>query len=87
MQLYVVLTSDDDEPGYTVEVPSLPGCITEGDTIEDALVHAREAIIVYIESLTERGLPIPGAGDPPAPTSHEFVTLLEIEPAAAARSA
>ena len=82
MQRYVVLKSDDEEPGYTVEIPSLPGCITEGDTIEEALHNAREAIAVYVESLAERGLPIPPKDEAPAPSSHEFVTLLEVDLAA-----
>ena len=44
-------------------MPSLPGCITEGDTIKDALANAREAIAVYIESLQERGEPVPPSGE------------------------
>lgn len=83
MQRYIVLKSDDEEPGYTVEVPSLPGCITEGDTVEEALRYAREAILLYIEGLNEEGLPIPDLGEPPKPSAHEFVTLLEIDPVAA----
>lgn len=39
----------EDEVGYTVNVPALPGCITEGDTVEEALANAREAIGLYIE--------------------------------------
>ncbi|MBI2050267.1 MAG: type II toxin-antitoxin system HicB family antitoxin [Parcubacteria group bacterium] len=47
------------EGGYTVEVPDLPGCISEGDTLEQAKVNIREAIEVYIETLHERHKPIP----------------------------
>lgn len=49
----------EDEVGYTVNVPALPGCITEGDTVEEALANAREAIGLYIESLMADNLPIP----------------------------
>ena len=47
------------EGGYTVEVPALEGCVTEGDTFEEAERNAREAITLYIESLRARGLPVP----------------------------
>ncbi len=45
--------------GYTVFVPVLPGCISEGDTIEEALANIREAIEGYIEALKDLGKPIP----------------------------
>ena len=44
---------------YTVIVPSLPGCLTYGNTIEEAIEMAKEAIEVYIESLVARGKKIP----------------------------
>jgi predicted RNase H-like HicB family nuclease len=49
----------EDEVGYTVNIPALPGCITESDTVEEALANAREAISLYIESLMADNLPIP----------------------------
>ncbi len=48
MKLRVVL-EPSDEGGYTVYVPSLPGCISEGDTKEEALENIREAIDLYLE--------------------------------------
>jgi predicted RNase H-like HicB family nuclease len=48
MKLKVVL-EPSDEGGYTVYVPSLPGCISEGDTMEEALANIREAIDLYLE--------------------------------------
>ena len=48
MKLRVVL-EPNEEGGYTVYVPSLPGCISEGDTREEALVNIREAIELYLE--------------------------------------
>ena len=55
----VILIPDDEAGGYTVEVPSLPECVTEGDTIDEALANAREAIESYEESFRLDGLPIP----------------------------
>jgi predicted RNase H-like HicB family nuclease len=51
MKLKVVL-EPSDEGGYTVYVPSLPGCISEGDTREEALANIREAIELYLEPIT-----------------------------------
>jgi predicted RNase H-like HicB family nuclease len=48
MRLKVVL-EPSDEGGYTVYVPSLPGCISEGETVEEALTNIREAIDLYLE--------------------------------------
>lgn len=49
MKLHVVLELSD-EGGYTVFVPSLPGCISEGDTEEEALANIKEAIELYLEA-------------------------------------
>ncbi len=59
MKLKVVL-EPSDEGGYTVYVPSLPGCISEGETVEEALANIREAIELYLEptdddSIVEEG--------------------------------
>ncbi len=48
MKLKVVL-EPSDEGGFTVYVPSLPGCISEGDTREEALTNIQEAIELYLE--------------------------------------
>ena len=48
------------EDGYfVVEVPSLPGCISQGKTREEALTNIEEAIDLYIEVLQNRGEPVP----------------------------
>lgn len=56
---YRVLLNKEPEGGYTVTVPSLPGCITYGKSIEDAIDMAKEAIELYIESLIAHGEPVP----------------------------
>ncbi len=48
MKLTVIL-EPSDEGGYTVYVPSLPGCISEGDNINEALSNIQEAIELYLE--------------------------------------
>jgi predicted RNase H-like HicB family nuclease len=55
----VILIPDLEDGGYTVWVPSLPGCINEGDTFEEALENIKEAIRGYIEVLVEDGDPVP----------------------------
>jgi predicted RNase H-like HicB family nuclease len=56
---YRILLRKEPEGGYTVIVPSLPGCVTHGGTIEEAIKMAKEAIELYIESLKEHGEEIP----------------------------
>jgi len=56
---YRILLRQEPEGGYTVIVPSLPGCVTYGDTVEEAIEMAKEAIELYIESLKEHGEEIP----------------------------
>jgi predicted RNase H-like HicB family nuclease len=46
---FKVILEPSDEGGYTVYVPSLPGCISEGETVEEAVDNIREAIELYLE--------------------------------------
>ena len=48
-----------EEGGFTVTVPALPGCITEGDNLDEALSRAKEVIELYVEELKSRGEEIP----------------------------
>ena len=57
--IYRILLRKEQEGGYTVIVPSLPGCITYGSTIEEAIKMAKEAVELYIESLKKHGEEIP----------------------------
>ncbi|MEW6517983.1 MAG: type II toxin-antitoxin system HicB family antitoxin [Thermodesulfobacteriota bacterium] len=52
MQLRVIL-EPSEEGGYTALVPSLPGCISEGETREEALKNIREAIELYLEPVDD----------------------------------
>ena len=66
---YRVLIEEDEDGGFVAEVPALPGCVSQGDTREDALANVREAIAAYLESLEERGDPVP------PPISEEIVEV------------
>jgi predicted RNase H-like HicB family nuclease len=50
MKLRVIL-EPSDEGGYTVYVPSLPGCISEGENVDEALANIKEAIELYLEPI------------------------------------
>ena len=52
MKLRVVL-EPSEEGGYTAYVPSLPGCISEGESIQEALVNIQEAVGLYLEPIEE----------------------------------
>jgi predicted RNase H-like HicB family nuclease len=56
---YRVLLRQEPEGGYTVTVPTLSGCVTYGADIPEAIAMAKEAIELYLESLTAHGEPIP----------------------------
>ena len=54
VRTYRILLKPEPEGGYTVLVPALPGCITYGETIEEARAMATEAITLYVEELQAR---------------------------------
>jgi antitoxin HicB len=57
---YEVVLIPEEEGGYSVTVPALPGCVSQGETREEALAMIREAIEGYLESLEAAGDPVPG---------------------------
>lgn len=65
MEYTVVLHPWEEGQGYTVIVPALPGCISQGATKEEALANAREAILCHVEGLQKAGEPIPSEDVPP----------------------
>ncbi len=60
MKLHVVL-EPSDEGGFTAIVPALPGCISEGDTREEALANVQEAIRLYLEVVEDDAILSPDA--------------------------
>lgn len=59
MTTYRLHLHKEPEGGYTVTVPTLPGCITYGEDIDEAIAMAKEAIELYIEELQGRGEEVP----------------------------
>lgn len=59
MYTYKIHLHKEPEGGFTVSVPVLPGCITYGEDVDDAIAMAKDAIELYIEELQERGEAIP----------------------------
>ncbi|MBE3586231.1 type II toxin-antitoxin system HicB family antitoxin [Desulfofundulus thermocisternus] len=55
----VILEWDEEGKGYVVSVPALPGCFTQGDTVEEALERAQEAIAGHLAALVQEGLSFP----------------------------
>jgi len=64
-QYTIILDPDPEEGGYTVTVPALPGCVTQGETIEEAIAMAKDAIHLYIETLIADGEPVPQEAEHP----------------------
>ncbi|MBI2760163.1 MAG: type II toxin-antitoxin system HicB family antitoxin [Chloroflexi bacterium] len=76
-QFYTVLLLPDlDRGAYTVTVPLLPGCITEGDSLGEALTHAREAITLFVATLRAGGEEVPRE---PAPATVLSAAIAEAE--------
>jgi len=66
-----VIVEQDEDGRFVATCPTLPGCISEGDTRESALANIRDAVAGYIASLKKHGEPVP------PPISEE---VLEVEP-------
>ncbi len=60
---YSVIVHDAEEGGYWVEVPALPGCYSQGESVDDALENVKEAIALYLEVLTDEDADIPVDSD------------------------
>ena len=59
MAKYLIYLEPAEEGGYIASCPDFPGCVTQGETIEDALAMVKDAIQGYIASLKKHGEPIP----------------------------
>jgi predicted RNase H-like HicB family nuclease len=60
---YTVIVHNAEEGGYWVEVPSLPGCFTQGETIDEAMINIKEAIELHIQGLKDEGQEVPKEAD------------------------
>ena len=61
MGKYIVYLEPAEEGGYTVSCPHFPGCVTQGETVEEAVSMVKDAIAGYIFSLKKHGDPIPAS--------------------------
>jgi predicted RNase H-like HicB family nuclease len=59
MHYYKILLHQEPEGGFTITVPALPGCITYGENVDEAVAMAKEAIELYLESLIAHGDAVP----------------------------
>ena len=59
MMRYTVVLEQESDGGFVVSVPALPGCVSQGDSREEALTNIREAIQLYIDDCRAAGDPIP----------------------------
>ena len=56
---YTAVLQRENDGGYVVTVPTLPGCVSQGDTRQEALKNIEEAIDLYLEDVRAAGEPIP----------------------------
>lgn len=63
MKYTAVFEEDKERGGYTVTVPALPGCISEGDTFDEAVKNIQEAAALYLEVMEEKRESIPQDND------------------------
>jgi len=79
---YTVIFEPAEEGGYIVRVPALEGCVTQGDTLEEARAMAKDAIQGYLSVLRDEGLPIPeDVYIPLEPVKEKISIILEDEAA------
>lgn len=71
---YTVEFEPDEEGGFVVTVPALPGCVTYGQTLEEAKRMAAEVITGWLEWLTKEGEPIPEE----TPPTQKLVSSLQV---------
>ena len=69
-----LIVFDDEDEMYNVSFPDLPGCLTYGDTLDEAKANAEEALSVYLESIDSRRLRIP------EPSTKKGNNIYAIEP-------
>lgn len=77
----VLLPEPPEEGGYTVVVPALPGCVTQAETVDEALAMAKEVIELYVAEAQERNNYIPVETGRPTVTSVEVDVPDEAETA------
>ena len=91
MTHYVAIIEEEEGKAIGVWFPDLPGCFSAGDTLDEAMLNAREAIALYADALREDGRPMPRArtltelkadADAAADIETYLIALIPFEPAA-----
>lgn len=79
--VYPALFHPNDDGSYTIIYPDLPGCISEGKSLGNAMYMAQSALTQWIEYLTDKKLPIPEASNPQevSTSQGEFVNLIRAD--------
>jgi predicted RNase H-like HicB family nuclease len=72
---YTAIFEQEPDGGYVVTVPKLPGCLSQGDTREEAMANIREAIAVYLEHFQVRGI-----RPPKVDIEHISIDVQELNP-------
>lgn len=80
LEYTALFTPDEESGGFTVEVPALPGCVTDGNTLREAKKNVKEAIELYLKTLKERGFSFPEDTEPNFLKS-KIIVSLEFKPA------
>jgi predicted RNase H-like HicB family nuclease len=70
----IILTPDLEDGGFVAECPTIPGCVSEGNTIEEAMANIRDAIRGCLAVLREKGEP------PPDPPREALLATVEVTP-------
>lgn len=78
--IFPALFESDGQDGYTVTFPDLPGCITEGNTLEEALFMAKDALELFLYTMEEDGdvIPFPSKPEKIKPPQAAFENLIEV---------
>jgi len=79
--VYPAIFEEEVEGGYVVEIPDLPGCVTGGNTLEEAFSMARDAIGIYLSVLEDEKKAAPVASDPAKfyAEGKGFVALVDVD--------
>jgi len=79
--VYPAVFHKNDDGSFTIIYPDLPGCISEGKSLSNALYMAQSALSQWIEYLSDKSVPIPSASDAKAITLEkgDFVNLIRCE--------
>jgi len=76
---YTIKIDPAEDGGYVVTVPALPGCVTQGESYEEAVVNAEECVQGFLEALVKAGQPLPKE---PHPT-RSMMASIKVSPAMA----